>query len=446
MNLLVGVQIGFRETWSHKFRSFLTMLGIILGVSSMMAMFALTEGIARGMKETLNMIGGIEQVNIIDKEVSIENQNLADISPGRTLDDAVAVKNSARFISHVSPMKFQGANLSRGPEMVRERVRGGLPDALHVDAHEIEHGRFLSDLDVDRAHRVVVLGSLIVRQLWPETPDINPVGRTVYINNIPYQVIGTFVFYEREEDKRRRESGRVEKQRERREARGASSSGWSPFRRKNETVIIPLTTMIHDFKSTSVGEDGVDYGPDLKLDDLEVRVSSIERFDEAIQELQNILFVTHRGIDDFGFDTREDWFDNIQTSVRATRVSGMLIAAISLLVGGIGITNIMLASITERIREIGVRRAVGARQRDIFAQILVESVVIGALGGVLGLIAGFGLVGGLEALAPIENAPVITGSAVLISFAFAVGVGILSGIYPAWKASRLDPINALRYE
>ncbi len=395
MNLLLGIQIGFREILSHKFRSFLTMLGIILGVSSMLAMFALTEGIARGMKETMQMIGGIEQIDIEDKEVSTENESIADLSPGRTLADAEAIKNSARYITHVSPQKFHGVNLSTSSERTRILLRGVLPDAMVVDAHEVDNGRFITDLDVERAHRVIVLGAYIVDEIWPgKLDDFNPVGETVYLDNIPYTVVGTFMFYEREEDRRRRESGKKKEQEERAAARGSTGRSWSPFRRKNQTVCIPLTTLIYDFKSTAVGEDGIDYGPDLKLDDFEVRVSSIDDFDKAIQEMQNILFVTHRGVDDFGFDTREDWFDNIQSSVRATRVSGMLIAGISLLVGGIGITNIMLASITERIREIGVRRAVGARQRDIFVQILVESAVIGALGGVLGLASGFGLVSG----------------------------------------------------
>lgn len=446
MNLWMGVQIGLREIFSHKFRSFLTMLGVILGVSSMMAMFALTEGIARGMKETLALIGGIEQVNIVDKEVSAKNENLADLSPGRTLDDAMAIRKGARFISHVSPVKFFGANVSNASARERLRVQGVLPDFLEVDVHKIKYGRSITDLDVERAHRVIVLGASIVERLWPGRPGFNPVGEVVFVNEVPYQVVGTFAFYEREQDKRRRESGRAQEQQKRREARVDGGRGWSPFQRKNETVVIPLTTLIYDFRSTAVGEDGVDYGPDLKLDDLEVRIVNIAYFDAAISEMQNILNVTHRGVDDFGFNTREDWFDRIQSSERATRFSGMLIAGISLLVGGIGITNIMLASITERIREIGVRRAVGARQRDIFSQILVESAVIGTLGGVIGLASGLALVGALEVLAPSDNAPVVTLAAVFISFAFAVGVGIASGIYPAWKASSLDPIVALRYE
>jgi putative ABC transport system permease protein len=156
--------------------------------------------------------------------------------------------------------------------------------------------------------------------------------------------------------------------------------------------------------------------------------------------------VTHRGVDDFGFDTREDWFDQMEQRMRATRTSGGLIAVISLIVGGIGITNIMLASITERVREIGIRRAVGARARDIFLQIIIESVSIALMGGVLGVAVGIGLVQLLMVIAPGDSEPFISAGSVILSISFAAGAGILSGIYPAVQASRLDPIQALRYE
>jgi putative ABC transport system permease protein len=158
-----------------------------------------------------------------------------------------------------------------------------------------------------------------------------------------------------------------------------------------------------------------------------------------------ILKITHRGIEDYGFDTREEWFDRIEQNVRSVRASGGLIAGISLIVGGIGITNIMLASITERIREIGVRRAVGAKSRDIFVQIVVESAVIGFIGGMLGLVASLGVMRLLVAISPAENAPVLELNNVLISFSFAVVIGVISGFYPALKASRIEPIEALRY-
>lgn len=224
------------------------------------------------------------------------------------------------------------------------------------------------------------------------------------------------------------------------------------FSWKNESVIVPLPTLYHEFRSGQAlpGSPHAGVGaPPLsmaKLDQLHFRVRDLARFDETLEAVQNLLRRTRRGVDDYDFDTREDWFERMETSLRSTQISGGLIAGISLLVGGIGIANIMLASIAQRVRELGVRLAVGARRRDVFLQILAESTVIGVIGGLIGLGAGALLLELLGHLAPLESPPVIELSAVLVSVGFASIVGVLSGLYPAWRASRLDPIAALRYE
>jgi len=216
---------------------------------------------------------------------------------------------------------------------------------------------------------------------------------------------------------------------------------WDPYVQKNNAVIIPESTLFFDFRSASNADDS----PNRKIDRLSIRVADLNLFEEALNQVRAVLERTHRGIDDFGFDTREEWSDNIEKAVSATRISGSFIAGISLLVGGIGITNIMLASITERIREIGVRRAIGARQRDIFVQIVVESGVLGFIGGIVGLLAGMGVIQLIVFASSTDNAPIVTFPAVVISFSFALAIGVISGLYPAWKASTLDPIEALRY-
>jgi len=172
----------------------------------------------------------------------------------------------------------------------------------------------------------------------------------------------------------------------------------------------------------------------------------VDTLPEALQQIRNVLMSTHRGIEDFTFRTQEEWAENINNFIRDARLSGGLIAGISLLVGGIGIMNIMLASISERVREIGIRKSVGASTGDIFIQILVESLVIAVLGGLAGLATSFALVQMLSSFSPTENAPIVTITAMLVAFGFSVLVGILAGLFPAIKAARLNPIQALRYE
>jgi putative ABC transport system permease protein len=446
MNFWFGLMIGFKEISAHKFRSFLTMLGIILGVASLLSMFALTEGIARGMRERLAATGGVERVEINPKDPSEALQDLAFLSPGRTMEDVDALFKGAPLIDLISPeLSLGNTAVSRSNLTLRLNASGVYPDFFEMNKLEIEHGRTIALADNDSVSRVAVIGPGVVEELWPENPNFIPLGETIRINGKPYQVVGVTAFCESESAKRKRVAGNGAAEDERRVRRGGhgkpQQKKWDTYWQKNHVVAIPLSTMFYDFR-TATNADG---SANRRLDRFSIRVVDTSLFEEALNQVRAVLDRTHRGIDDFAFDTREEWSDSIESGVRATRTSGSIIAGISLLVGGIGITNIMLASITERIREIGVRRAIGARQRDIFIQIIVESGVIGFIGGILGLIAAFGVMRLLVLLSPTENAPVATISAVLISFSFALAIGVISGIYPAWKASRLDPIEALRY-
>ena len=215
------------------------------------------------------------------------------------------------------------------------------------------------------------------------------------------------------------------------------------FNWKNSTIYLPLNTMWIKFRSAGSATNSV---PDPRLSALYIKIRDIEVLEPALQQARNVLMHTHRGIEDFEFQTQEGWSENITTSIRNARMSGGVIAAISLLVGGIGIMNIMLASITERVREIGIRKAIGATSVHIFIQILVESMVLAILGGLAGVLTSFALVEFLKAMSPTENTPVVTVAALSVAFFFSAGVGLLAGIVPAIKASRLNPIQALRYE
>ena len=444
MNPFISLETGLREIFSHKFRSFLSMLGIVLGVGSLIATMALTGGMERGMRAFMEQVGGLETVNVVTKEISNDLMSFYDLSPGRTLQDAYAIQQSAPLISQVSPQLEDGMPVSAGGEIMRVRVTGAWPDYLQVAKHELAAGRFITPLDLDRGQRGAVIGDSIASTLWPTVASSKDVvGRTIFINDAPFTVIGVFVRYERDRDKIARARGIDQAEDARRKRRGTGRQGWDPFRGKNEAVIIPFTTMFYEFKSGLFPNDSSDT---VALNTLAVRVGDLKNYEQALDQVRHALQITHRGVDDFGFDTREDWFDQMEQRMRATRTSGGLIAVISLIVGGIGITNIMLASITERVREIGIRRAVGARGRDIFLQILIESISIAMMGGVLGVGVGFGLVQLLMILAPGDSEPYISTMSVVLSIGFATAAGVLSGISPAMQASRLDPIQALRYE
>jgi len=437
VNVLVALQIGLREIAAHKFRSFLSMLGIVLGVASLISTIALTTGIERGTRAFMQQVGGLEYVNVVNKEISTKMFEFWNLSPGRTLHDAQVIAASAPLISHISPELAVGAAISSGSHADRRQVRGIFPDHFVVSRHELLAGRFLTDLDVERGLRSAVVGDEIVRLLWPELRPPAVVGKTLLINDRPFEVVGVLPKYERDEDRRRRalDSGNRSIRR--------SGRRWDPFRQKNESVLIPYSTMFFDFRA---GQFPLDSMESVRLDALTLRVGDLDRFRPALDQVRAALDLTHRGVDDFDLDTREEWFDRMESSIRATKLSGGLIATISLVVGGIGIMNIMLASISERVREIGIRLAVGARGRDIFVQILVESISIAFIGGLLGVAAAFGLIEILKLIAPSENVPVMTTGGIVFSVCFAVLAGLLSGIYPALRASRLNPIAALRYE
>ena len=208
------------------------------------------------------------------------------------------------------------------------------------------------------------------------------------------------------------------------------------------TVYMPLNTAWVRFRIAG-DLDGI---PDPRLSDIDIKVRDLSNLEAALQQARNVLLGTHNGIEDFNFRTQENQVESINKQIENARMSGGIIAGISLLVGGIGIMNIMLASINERIREIGTCKALGATGTEIFIQIIVESVVLSILGALLGLLASGGLVEVLGLISPTGNTPVVTWQSQTIAVAFSAGVGIVAGLFPAVKAARLSPIQALRYE
>ncbi|MEO6052773.1 MAG: ABC transporter permease [Chthoniobacterales bacterium] len=447
MSFFLCIEVALREIWAHRFRSLLSMMGIILGVSSLLTTMALTAGIEKGMRATLQQVGGLEGLEITDKELVGALQDFWSLSPGRTIEDARAIKASAPLISYVTPEIIFGAKVGTYGNGNADgyTITGCWPDYMQIKNHELAAGRFISDLDDEEGHHCAVIGATISQNLWPGKPPIEVLGNTIFINDIAFKVVGVFIRYERDYEKIREKTGSTKASAQRREKRGLITrpNARDPFSWKNQAVIIPYSTMFYEFRSGLFPDDSL-YS--YRMNALEIKVKDINFFDQALDQTRAAMNVTHRNVDDFAFNTKEDWVDRIDSSVKANQISGGIIAGISLLVGGIGIANIMLASISERVREIGIRRAVGARGRDIFLQILVESVAIATIGAVLGIFAGIALMQLFVMISPEQNSPILQFSSIFISVGFAILAGIISGIYPALKASRLDPITALRYE
>jgi len=458
MNLFNVIATGFREIWAHKFRSLLTMLGIILGVSSLVAMSAMVKGMELGLKEGLAALGGLEKIYVESQlELPMHQRHLQDRVNGVTMPDIDALRHSAPLVHTVTPAIEVFGRGSRTVVGYRDKTArpfsfaGTWPEALVLNEHVVEHGRMFNEFDDEMARSVCVIGTGIRDQLFGD-PDIIgeeiiPIGETITINRQPFIVIGMFQHYESEEARKERLA--LIEELKKRGGPQRDDNPWArakggnfAFRLKNNTVYVPLNTMLLNFRS---GTNAVSTA-NARLSSLQMKVNDIEHLEAALQQVRNVLMMTHDGLEDFAFRTQEDWAAQITTTIRDARMSGGIIAAISLIVGGIGIANIMLASISQRVREIGIRKSIGATTSDIFVQILVESVVLAMLGGLAGLAVSIALTQLVGEYAPSDNAPVITATAMSLAFGASVIIGILAGMWPALKASRLHPIQALKYD
>src|SRR5215472_10034013 len=428
-NLLNTIAVGLKEVWSHKFRSLLTMLGIILGVASLVGMAAIIKGMENGMKETMIAMGGANKVLLEEEDVPPEQEHLADQAPGRTMADVEALRRCTPLLGLISPeMAISGVTASREDKMVMPSETVGVwPAVVDMNLHTLQYGRFFTDLDEENANAVCVIGTGIRDELFgsPEKigREIVPIGEVININGQPFTIVGIFTKYESEQEKKERELAKLQPKGQQigpSRRKGWGRGNWA-FWRKNYTLYMPLNTAWMRFRAAT-GNNGA---PDNRLSDIDLKVSDLEHLEPALQQARNVLMLTHRGIEDFGFRTQENQLESINQQIHNARMSGGIIAAISLLVGGIGIMNIMLASINERIRQIGICKAVGATGLAIFTQVLIESVVIALLGAALGVGFSYGFVRGLEQVSPVANTPVITPLALLVAVAFSAAVGVI---------------------
>ena len=408
MNVFAGVRIALRSLIANKLRAGLTMLGIIIGVAAVIALVAAGAGAQAQVAERFESLGS----------------NLLVISPGFTAfrgvsrgasaqsltnDDVEAIAHLASSVSAIAPeYSIQSQQVVYGNKNTQTAVLGVTPEYLTVRNWEVDRGRFIESLHLASQAKVVVLGATVADELFGELVD--PLGKTIKISRQSYEVVGIF-----------------------------ASKGVGGFQNLDDQAFIPLSTAQIKFGGAG----------NRSLRAINVQVASADKMEWAQAELAAILRARH-GLaqgqsDDFTIQNQAQMVETVQETTETFTVLLASIAAISLLVGGIGVMNIMLVAVTERTREIGIRKAVGARRRDIMAQFLVEAMVLCLLGGLIGVLAGYG---GAQLVTPLlgGSRALVTPDSVAMALGVSSGVGLFFGLYPAGRAAALKPIDALRYE
>jgi len=409
MILLESIIDGIRDIKDHLGRTLLQLLGIILGAGSIVATFSLSVGGKAASMEYYRVSGGIQKIWIWDRptgKVTLDAKALA--SKGLTYRDAVAIKRDAKQIDLVSPVSQESMTI-RYREIEKPRdVMGVVPAYSPMNDVHAARGRFITDSDVQTAARVVVFGAERAAEFF-STDD--PIGKTVTINGTGYQVVGVMQEKYFSFDHKR-----------------------NVLRWMNRQVYIPLTTFF-----TRKGQT-LETG---KVSFMNARMIDIKNHEEAVDQIRKVLHRQH-GVKDYEVLSRVANLKRNEQQNQMYDMTFMICGVISLIVGGIVVMNIQLASFNERVREVGTRKAVGASPAQIFSQFLSESILVSIFGGFLGIFVGKLFTDGIAALT--RDPAVITPDTVIKALIFAAGTGLIFGMYPALRASRLSPIEALRTE
>jgi putative ABC transport system permease protein len=406
--LLENVKIALGAIRANKMRSVLTVLGVMIGVAAVIAVVSIVQGMQRKISTDLEEIGS-NFIEVYPKPGDERNPFLQKM-PDLTIEDAQAVLRGTVDIQEFTPLFIANADMKFGDARHRSQLYGVSSAYQEVVNHWVDRGRFFTPLDEEARKRVVVIGLQVVEDL---RLGAEPLGKTIQMNNLAFTVVGVM-----------------------------EKKGGSFGQNQDDIVLIPFPTASVIFGAENLRKLVLAFqmrpGSDLQL---------------ARDQIEEILRARHRLKKDEANDFRILAQEEIMKAVSSVLMNVTLImgavVGIALLVGGIGIMNIMLVSVTERTREIGVRKSIGARRRDVLSQFLIEAIVLSGLGGAVGILGGFFLANltrlGMKRF--VELPPVHTPLwAIMLAFGFCAFLGILFGIYPAAKASKLDPIEALRYE
>ena len=406
MRLLNLLKIAFKAIVLNKMRTLLTMLGIIIGVASVIAMLAIGEGSKESIRETISSMGSnmitIRPGSDVRGGVRQERSAMETL----TLNDYYAIKEQANLLTYISPLVNGGGQVINGSNNWPSTIYGVNPEYLTIKITDLQSGSMFTDAEVQSAAKVALIGQTVVDNVFPDGQE--PVGQMIRFNNIPFKVIGVL------------------------EEKGENTFGQD----QDDVVIAPYTTVQKRI---------------LAIDHLEsIIASAISEADapEAVTQVSEILRKQHKLTeneeDDFHVRSMEELISTFSSTSEMLTILLVAVASISLLIGGIGIMNIMYVSVKERTKEIGLRMAVGGKGSDILMQFLIEAILISTTGGLLGVILGLASTVFIEKFLNWPTSVALY--SILISFAVCAITGIFFGWYPAKKASALDPITALRYE
>ncbi|WP_337363722.1 ABC transporter permease [Prevotellamassilia timonensis] len=407
MNYSNLFKIAMRAIAANKLRSFLTMLGIIIGVASVIAMMAIGQGSKKSIQANIAEMGS----NMImirpgqDKGPGGAQQDASDMQTLK-LKDYEALKEQAKYLSAISPSVNSSGQFINGNNNTPSTIYGISPDYMQIRQQKVKDGEMFTDEEVRSSAKVCVIGKTVADNLFTNGED--PVGKVIRFNKIPFRVVGVL------------------------ESKGYNSFGMD----QDDVVLAPYTTVMKRILSVTY------------LQGINASAVTEDMTDLAIEDITSILRENHKlkasDDDNFTIRSQQEMAEMMNSTSDTMTVLLLVVACISLVVGGIGIMNIMYVSVTERTKEIGLRMSVGARGIDILNQFLIESVLLSVTGGLIGVIVGVGAAVGINVFAhwPIQIQP----WSVLLSFAVCSATGIFFGWYPAKKAASLDPIEAIRYE